>query len=111
MEFIYLFWNSQHFLYRVPFLENHSVDLQLLYNSRNGNSNISSDTTTHSTTVVDDLQNRLMSATKEFKENLKVHENRRQLFSSNASKNPATPFVRHRPLAAKPAGSTSAVPT
>ncbi|CAI9755638.1 unnamed protein product [Fraxinus pennsylvanica] len=93
------------------------VDLQLLCNSRNGNSNISSDTTTHSTTVVDDLKNRLMSATKEFKEvltmrteNLKVHENRRQLFSSNASKNPANPFVRQRPLAAKPAGSTSAAP-
>ncbi|CAA2982407.1 syntaxin-32 isoform X1 [Olea europaea subsp. europaea] len=44
------------------------VDLQLLCNSRHGNSNISSDTTTHSTTVVDDLKNRLMSATKEFKE-------------------------------------------
>ncbi|CAA2997881.1 syntaxin-32-like [Olea europaea subsp. europaea] len=93
------------------------VDLQLLCSSRHGNSNISSDTTTHSTTVVDDLKNRLMSATKEFKEvltmrteNLKVHENRRQLFSSTASKNPANPFVRQRPLAAKPAGSTSAAP-
>ncbi|CAA2960745.1 syntaxin-32-like [Olea europaea subsp. europaea] len=93
------------------------VDLQLLCNSRNGGSNISRDTTTHSTTVVDDLKNRLMSATKEFKEvltmrteNLKVHENRRQLFSSTASKNPANPFVRQRPLAAKSAGSTSAAP-
>ncbi|KAL2517640.1 Syntaxin [Abeliophyllum distichum] len=93
------------------------VDLQLVCNSRNGSSNISSDTTTHSTTVVDDLKNRLMSATKEFKEvltmrteNLKVHENRRQLFSSTASKNPANPFVRQRPLAAKPTASTSAAP-
>lgn len=44
------------------------VDLQLLCNSRNESGNISSDTTSHSTTVVDDLKNRLMSTTKEFKE-------------------------------------------
>lgn len=44
------------------------VDLQLLCNSQNGSGNISSDTTTHSTTVVDDLKNRLMNATKDFKE-------------------------------------------
>ncbi|XP_075485397.1 syntaxin-32-like [Primulina tabacum] len=93
------------------------VDLQLLSNSHNASGNISSDTTTHSTTVVDDLKNRLMSTTKEFKdvltmrtENLKVHENRRQLFSSSASKNPTSPFVRQRPLVAKPAASTSANP-
>ncbi|CAI9771355.1 unnamed protein product [Fraxinus pennsylvanica] len=93
------------------------VYLRLLCNSRNGGSNISSDTTTHSTIVVDDLKNRLMSATKEFKdvltmrtENLKVHENRRQLFSSTASKNPTNPFIRQRPLAIKPTGSTYAAP-
>ncbi|KAK4420025.1 syntaxin [Sesamum alatum] len=93
------------------------VDLQYLSNSRNESGNISSDTTTHSTTVVDDLKNRLMSATKEFKEvltmrteNLKVHENRRQLFSSSASQNPSNPFVRQRPLAAKSAASNSAAP-
>lgn len=44
------------------------VDLQLLCNSRNDSGNISSDTTSHSTTVVDDLKHRLMSTTKEFKE-------------------------------------------
>ncbi|EYU21906.1 hypothetical protein MIMGU_mgv1a020999mg [Erythranthe guttata] len=73
------------------------------------------DTSSHSTTVVDDLKNRLMSATKDFKEvltmrteNLKVHENRRQLFSSSASQNPSNPFVRQRPLAAKPPASNSA---
>ncbi|KAI3468273.1 hypothetical protein Pfo_024936 [Paulownia fortunei] len=93
------------------------VDLQFLSNSRNESGNISSDTTTHSTTVVDDLKNRLMSTTKEFKEvltmrteNLKVHENRRQLFSSSASKNPSNPFVRQRPLAAKSPASNSAAP-
>ncbi|XP_073312407.1 syntaxin-32-like [Primulina huaijiensis] len=93
------------------------VELQLLSNSHNETGNTSSDTTSHSTTVVDDLKNRLMSTTKEFKEvltmrteNLKVHENRRQLFSSSTAKNPANPFVRQRPLAAKSAASTSAPP-
>ncbi|KAL6501941.1 Syntaxin-32 [Orobanche gracilis] len=93
------------------------VDLQIVCNSRNACGNISKDTTTHSTTVVDDLKNRLMSTTKEFKEvltmrteNLKIHENRRQLFSSSASKSPSNPFVRQRPLAAKPAASSSAAP-
>ncbi|KAH7574200.1 hypothetical protein JRO89_XS03G0264700 [Xanthoceras sorbifolium] len=92
------------------------VDLQFLSNSRN-ESGISSDTSSHSTTVVDDLKNRLMSATKEFKdvltmrtENLKVHENRRQLFSSTTSKDSANPFVRQRPLATRAAASTSTSP-
>ncbi|XP_030452502.1 syntaxin-32-like isoform X3 [Syzygium oleosum] len=92
------------------------VDLQLLCNSRN-EGGVSSDTTSHSTTVVDDLKNRLMSATKEFKEvltmrteNLKVHENRRQLFSSTASKETTNPFVRQRPLAARTAANASAAP-
>ncbi|XP_077209801.1 syntaxin-32-like [Tasmannia lanceolata] len=93
------------------------VDLQLLCNSQNEGGNISSDTTSHSTTVVDNLKNRLMSATKEFKdvlttrtENLKVHENRRQLFSSSASKDATNPFVRQRPLVAKAAPSASTTP-
>ncbi|KAE8677173.1 Syntaxin-32 [Hibiscus syriacus] len=89
------------------------VDLQLFCNSGN-EGGVSSDTSSHSTTVVDDLKNRLMSATKEFKdvltmrtENLKVHENRRQLFSSTASKDSPNPFVRQRPLAAKSAAGAS----
>lgn len=44
------------------------VDLQLLYNSQNDSGNVPSDTSTHSTTVVDNLKNRLMSTTREFKE-------------------------------------------
>ncbi|GFP81501.1 syntaxin-32 [Phtheirospermum japonicum] len=44
------------------------VDLQLLSSSRNESGQTSTDTTTHSTTVVDDLKNRLMGATKEFKD-------------------------------------------
>ncbi|XP_028791654.1 syntaxin-32 isoform X2 [Neltuma alba] len=93
------------------------VELQLISNARNDSGNISSDTTSHSTTVVDDLKTRLMSTTKEFKEvltmrteNLKVHENRRQLFSSTASKEAANPFVRQRPLAAKSAANAPAPP-
>ncbi|KAK6129723.1 hypothetical protein DH2020_036524 [Rehmannia glutinosa] len=93
------------------------VDLQFLCSSRNESGQISTDTTTHSTTVVDDLKNRLMSTTKEFKEvltkrteNLKVHDNRRQLFSSSVSKNPSNPFVRQRPLATKSAAGSSAAP-
>ncbi|KAJ0089456.1 hypothetical protein Patl1_13184 [Pistacia atlantica] len=101
------------------------VDLQFLSNSQNESGNISSDTTTHSTTVVDNLKNRLMGTTKEFKEvptmwirctirslerNLKVHENRRQLFSSTASKESTNPFIRQRPLASRSAAEASTTP-
>ncbi|XP_017697839.1 syntaxin-32-like isoform X2 [Phoenix dactylifera] len=93
------------------------IDLQLICNSQNESGNISSDTTNHSTTVVDNLKNRLMSTTKEFKEvltmrteNLKVHENRRQLFSSSASKDSTNPFIRQRPLVSKAASDSSAPP-
>ncbi|KHN10291.1 Syntaxin-32 [Glycine soja] len=93
------------------------VDLQLVCSSRNETGNVSADTSSHSSTVVDDLKTRLMSTTKEFKdvltmrtENMKVHENRRQLFSSSASKDSANPFIRHRPLAARAAASTSSAP-
>nr|DAD26995.1 TPA_asm: hypothetical protein HUJ06_028463 [Nelumbo nucifera] len=93
------------------------VDLQLICNSQNESGNISTDTTSHSTTVVDNLKNRLMSTTKEFKEvltmrteNMKVHENRRQLFSSGASKDASNPFVRQRPLASRAAASASTAP-
>ncbi|KAG7578533.1 Target SNARE coiled-coil homology domain [Arabidopsis thaliana x Arabidopsis arenosa] len=91
------------------------LDLQVLRSSQNGEENNSRDTSTHSTTVVDVLKNRLMDTTKDFKdvltmrtENMKIHENRRQLFSSNASKESTNPFVRQRPLAAKASASESA---
>ncbi|XP_058111652.1 syntaxin-32-like isoform X2 [Magnolia sinica] len=93
------------------------LDLQVVCNSQNESGNITSDTTSHSTTVVDNLKNRLMSATKEFKEvltmrteNIKVHENRRQLFSSTASTDATNPFIRQRPLAAKAAANASTAP-
>ncbi|XP_010466841.1 PREDICTED: syntaxin-32 [Camelina sativa] len=93
------------------------VDLQVFQSSQNdeGNSSRDRDKANFSATVVDDLKNRLMDTTKEFKdvltmrtENMKIHENRRQLFSSNASKESTNPFVRQRPLAAKAAASESA---
>ncbi|PKU64238.1 syntaxin-32-like [Dendrobium catenatum] len=93
------------------------LDLQLLCNSQNETGNISSDTTSHSTNVVDDLKNRLMSTTKEFKEalitrteNLKVHDNRRQLFSSSTSKETTNPFVRQRPLVSRASSDSAASP-
>ncbi|PKU70116.1 syntaxin-32 [Dendrobium catenatum] len=93
------------------------VDLQLLCNSQNDSGDISGDTSTHSTTVVDNLKNRLMSATKEFKEvltmrteNLKVHDNRRQLFSSSTSKDSNNPFVRQRPLISRATSDSGAPP-
>lgn len=93
------------------------VELQLVCNSQHEGENVSSDTTTHSTTVVDNLKNRLMSTTKEFKEvltmrteNLKVNENRKQLFSSIPQKETANPFVRQRPLANKSNASSSSSP-
>ena len=44
------------------------IDLQAVRNSHNDERTISRDTTTHSATVVDDLKNRLMDTTKEFKD-------------------------------------------
>jgi len=93
------------------------VDLQALCNSQNESGSLSKDTTNHSTTVVDNLKNRLMSATKEFKEvltmrteNLKVHENRRQIFSSSAAKDESNPFIRQRPLVARDPSESSVPP-
>ncbi|XP_062189773.1 syntaxin-32-like [Phragmites australis] len=93
------------------------VDLQVLCNSQNETGNLSKDTTNHSTTVVDNLKNRLMSATKEFKEvltmrteHLKVHENRRQMFSSSAAKDAPNPFIRQRPLVARDTSESSVPP-
>ena len=45
-----------------------------------------------------------------FVKNLKVHENRRQLFSASGSKDSANPFVRQRPLATRSAASSSNAP-
>jgi len=93
------------------------VDLQAICNSQNESGSLSKDTTNHSTTIVDNLKNRLMSATKEFKEvltmrteNLKVHENRRQMFSSSAANDASNPFIRQRPLVARDPSESSVPP-
>lgn len=97
-------------------LNSAAVELQLLSNSQNEGS-LSSDSTAHSTTVIDNLKNSLMSTTKEFKEvltmrteNLKSHENRRQLFSAAASKESSNPFIRQRPLATRAAATAALSP-
>ncbi|KAK6129704.1 hypothetical protein DH2020_036570 [Rehmannia glutinosa] len=68
------------------------VDLQFLCSSRNESGQISTDTTTHSTTVVDDLKNRLMSTTKEFKEVLTKRTERPLATKSAAGSSAAPPL-------------------
>uniref|UniRef100_A0A0D6QVD2 t-SNARE coiled-coil homology domain-containing protein n=1 Tax=Araucaria cunninghamii TaxID=56994 RepID=A0A0D6QVD2_ARACU len=76
-------------------------DLKTLQNSEIGDDNCSKDTATHFMTIVDDLNSRLKGITKNLKdvliirsENLKAHDNRRQIFSSNASR--GSPFTQQR---------------
>ncbi|KAJ0044630.1 hypothetical protein Pint_06459 [Pistacia integerrima] len=68
-------------------------DLQTLQNIEIADRKFSEDRVVHSTTVCDDLKSKLMGATKELQqvltartENIKAHENRRQIFSTNASR-------------------------
>lgn len=44
------------------------LDLQLLSNSQNESGDITVDITSHSSTVIDNLKNRLMTTTKDFKD-------------------------------------------
>ncbi|KFK25009.1 hypothetical protein AALP_AA8G054800 [Arabis alpina] len=66
-------------------------DLQTLQNMEMADGNYSQDKVGHYTAVCDDLKTRLMGATKQLQnvlttrsENMKAHENRKQLFSNNA---------------------------
>ncbi|KAI7747287.1 hypothetical protein M8C21_022661, partial [Ambrosia artemisiifolia] len=68
-------------------------DLQTLQNMEIADGNYSEDRVVHSTAVCDDLKNKLMVATKKFQdvltartENIKAHENRRQIFSTNITR-------------------------
>ncbi|GBG66325.1 hypothetical protein CBR_g58816 [Chara braunii] len=79
------------------------ANLQELSSSRESGTGQNRHTSEHSATVVDNLKSRLMSTTKEFKdvltmrtENLKVHQNRRQLFSASSLATDAGPFGRTR---------------
>lgn len=88
-------------------------DLQKLCDSRNDGANQSKQSSEHSATVVDTLKSRLMNTTKEFKdvltlrtENLKVHDNRRQLFTASPNKQ-VNPYARQGPLASAVPSSAS----
>eukprot|EP00850_Spirogloea_muscicola_P005953 SM000028S10047 [mRNA] locus=s28:87759:89162:- [translate_table: standard] len=75
--------------------------LQALSDSRTDSHARNKHSSEHSTTVVDNLKSRLMSTTKEFKDNLKVHEGRRQLFSAAPPVHDGhrpSPFARQRPV-------------
>uniref|UniRef100_A0A803M3R1 t-SNARE coiled-coil homology domain-containing protein n=1 Tax=Chenopodium quinoa TaxID=63459 RepID=A0A803M3R1_CHEQI len=67
------------------------ADLQNLQNSETTKS-YSDDKAIHAKAICDDIKNRLMAATKQFQENIKAHETRKQLFSANASRD--NPFQR-----------------
>ncbi|KAJ4979468.1 hypothetical protein NE237_010248 [Protea cynaroides] len=74
-------------------------DLQTLQNLEIADGNYSKDRVVHGTTVCDDLKNKLMASTKQFQdvltartENVKAHENRKQIFSTNASRE--NPFLQ-----------------
>ncbi|XP_052186885.1 syntaxin-31 [Diospyros lotus] len=68
-------------------------DLQTLQNVEIADGDYSEDRVVHSTTVCDDLKNKLMGAAKQFQnvlttrtENIKAHENRKQIFSTNVAR-------------------------
>jgi syntaxin 5 len=61
------------------------ADLQHLCDSQNESGNISRDTTSHSTTVIDNLKNRLMSTTNEFKDVLTMRTEVRLCYFSLGS--------------------------
>ncbi|KAJ7546160.1 hypothetical protein O6H91_08G027600 [Diphasiastrum complanatum] len=92
-------------------------DLQVICDARNDGASRSKHSSEHSSTVVDNLKSRLMNTTKEFKdvltmrtENIKTHENRRQLFSATVSKERGNPFARQPPVAVKGATNSSTTP-
>ncbi|KAK9913706.1 hypothetical protein M0R45_037516 [Rubus argutus] len=69
------------------------TDLQTLQNMEIADGSYSQDKVVHSTAVCDDLKSRLMGATKKLQdvltartENIKAHENRKQMFSTNAAR-------------------------
>lgn len=66
-------------------------DLQTIQNMEMADGNYSQDRIVHSTAVCDDLKSKLMGTTKQLQdvlttrtENIKAHENRKQIFSKNA---------------------------
>uniref|UniRef100_A0A6M2F9V2 t-SNARE coiled-coil homology domain-containing protein n=1 Tax=Populus davidiana TaxID=266767 RepID=A0A6M2F9V2_9ROSI len=84
------------------------TDLQTIQNMEIADGNCSEDRFVHSTTVCDDLKSKLMGATKRLQdvlttrtENIKAHENRKQIFSTNVSRE--NPFLRQpKPMTEPP---------
>ncbi|KAM7263112.1 hypothetical protein ACFE04_000795 [Oxalis oulophora] len=84
-------------------------DLQTLQNMEIADGQYSEDRVVHSTAVCDDLKSRLMGATKGLQdvlttrtENMKAHENRKQMFSANS--------LRDSPLRQQPKTATEPPP-
>lgn len=82
-------------------------DLQTLQNIEMSGGNYSEDRAVHSTTVCDDLKSKLMGTTKHLQDvlktrtqNIKAHENRKQMFSANASRE--NHFKQHTKLVTEP---------
>ncbi|CAK9149268.1 unnamed protein product [Ilex paraguariensis] len=82
-------------------------DLQTLQNMEIADGIFSEDRVVHSNAVCDDLKNRLMGATKQFQdvlttrtENMKAHENRKQIFSTNMSRE--DPLRQHAKTVTEP---------
>lgn len=94
-------------------------DLQVLGATQNERVKSSKHSAEHLTMIMDTLKNRLMTMTKDFKdiltfhtENLKVHENRRQIFSASSLKDKANPFARQQPLSTPdPGASANPIPS
>ncbi|OMO76240.1 hypothetical protein COLO4_25632 [Corchorus olitorius] len=88
-------------------------DLQTLQNMEIADGNYSEDRVVHSTTVCDDLKSKLMGATKHLQdvltartENIKAHENRKQMFSKSPLRE--NPFQRQTvPVSEPPPWSSS----
>ncbi|XP_027342501.1 syntaxin-31 [Abrus precatorius] len=82
-------------------------DLQTIQNMDIADGNYSEDRIVHSTAVCDDLKSKLMGATKHLQdvlttrtENIKAHENRKQIFSKNVSRE--NPFQNQPKPATEP---------
>ncbi|XP_039116611.1 syntaxin-32-like [Dioscorea cayenensis subsp. rotundata] len=78
--------------------------LQVPQNTELADMDSSKDRVAHATTIRDDLKSRLMGATKQFKDvltNLKTHENRNKIFSTNASRE--NPLMHQPKIVSEPA--------
>ncbi|KAL6131581.1 hypothetical protein ACLB2K_069955 [Fragaria x ananassa] len=99
------------------------TDLHTIQNMEIADGNYSQDNVVHSTAVCNDLKSRLMGATKKFQdvlttrtENIKAHENRKQIFSTNTArenpfKSPAKTVTEPPPWSTSSSASGSVQPS